>query len=52
MDMTLNEVKVCLGTLGSILVMINEMESPTIKKVRKAIENEMELIESQIKKVN
>ena len=50
--MTLNEIKICLGTMGSILMMIESMEKPSIKKLREAIKAEMEQIEEQLKKVN
>lgn len=50
--MSLDEVKICLGTMGSILIMIENMESPSIKKLKKAIKEEMEIIEGQLKKLN
>lgn len=49
MNMTLNEIKMCLGTLGSVLMMIKKMENPSVKKLRTMIECEIKSIEEQIK---
>jgi hypothetical protein len=48
MDLTKEEMRIYLGTLGGILKLINDMESPTVKKIRQLLVDELAKVKESV----
>ena len=56
MDLTRNEIKIYIATLSGLLKLINDMQNPSVKKIRNLIKEEfdrmLEKIGNQNKTIN
>ena len=48
MDLTKEEMRIYLGTLGGILKLINDMEAPTVKKIRQLLVEELAKVKESV----
>jgi len=49
MDLTKEEIRIYMATLGGILKMIKDMPAPTVKKIKMLLEAELNKIKESVK---